>query len=439
MSTGDTIVARSTNPAPAARAVVRISGNLEPIRPIFSEKLPESRGGRRTGVVLGGGVRLPVLVSRFNAPASYTGEDALEISLAGGPAVTNRLIETLLGLPGVRQAEPGEFTARAYLNGRIKIDAAQGVAALIAADSRAQLEAARMVMDSTLGTSARQWSDRLAGLLALVEAGIDFADQEDVVAIGREDLRAGLCEIGCEIGAHKVSSTGREWSLSLPRVVLVGQPSAGKSTLFNALLGRQRSAVQREPGTTRDAIVEPLRLPGGSMVELVDLAGIDGSIKTGLDGRVHERVLAEIDRADAVVLCDPDSVFDATGLPDKPTLRVRTMADRPFSGKESADLALCALDGWHVDDLRTAMVALIGRAGPDAGGAIASRFAAAIEQCRQGIDGACGLLDGAGGAVPWEMVADELRTALDGLGVLAGRVDPDEVLGLIFRTFCVGK
>lgn len=370
-------------------------------------------------------------------PGSFTGEDAVDLVMPGGPAVVRRVLERITTLPGVRYAEAGEFTARAFTNGRISLDKARGVAMAIAAASAEELRAAQAWLTGAEGGRTRAWADRLAHLLALVEAGIDFTDQEDVVAIEPARLARELGELRGEIASRVSASAGRERAAGLVRVVLAGRPSAGKSTLFNALLGRERSVVDEAPGTTRDAVAEELALPGGGRIELVDLAGIGDAEAIGLDAEAARRAREELARAGAVVHCDPVSTFDLALPEGVPVLRVRTKADRPVVHSNIADIEVCALDGWHLDELRVRLAALVGQAGAGAGGAIAARIDAALAQASAHLTRAYEL--SVLKPIPWEIVAGEMRGALDRLGSVAGRVDPDEVLGLIFRTFCVGK
>ncbi|MCB9837037.1 MAG: 50S ribosome-binding GTPase [Phycisphaera sp.] len=437
MIPGGSIAALASAPGASPRALIRVSGSLDDLDAIFAQPIPRSRGAHRLVIHLGDGAELPALVAVSVAPSSYTGEDSLDIVIPGGPAIVERVLRVLTNAEGVRHAEAGEFTARAYMNGRLDLEQAKGVAMTIAASNADELRAAQRLMSSTQGSRSSRWNERLSRLLALVEAGIDFADQEDVVAIEPSVLATELHDLRAEIEPGFSSSAGSEQRTDLPRVVLAGAPSAGKSTLFNALVGRERSVVDEAWGTTRDAIVEELTLPGGGRIELVDLAGLDDAVANALNAEVQRRAREEIERADAIVYCDPNSTFDARLTGSLPTLRVRTKADQPTTSAGAADLEVCALDGWHLDELRARLAKLVGLTGAAAGGAIAARLDASLRRAGAHIESA--ELLASSGSVQWELIAGEMRLALDQLGVITGRIDPDEVLGLIFKTFCIGK
>ena len=437
MIAGGSIAAVASAPGTAPRAVLRASGSLDDLDAIFTQPIPRSRGSYTLAMRLGEDIELPVLVAVTVGPLSYTGQDSLDIVLPSGPALLDRVMRTMTGIECVRHAEAGEFTARAYANGRLDLEQAKGVAMTIAAASVEELRAAQRLMSSAPGSRASDWNAALSRLLALVEAGIDFADQEDVVAIEPTKLIAQLRAMRAEIEAGITSQTGSEDRTDLPRVVLAGEPSAGKSTLFNALVGRERSVVHEAPGTTRDAIAEEVSLPGGGRILLFDLAGLDDAGQGALDAQVQRRAHEEIQRADGIVHCDPSGAFDAKFAASVPTLRVRTKADQPIASATREDIEVCALDGWQLDELRARLAKLVGMTGISAGGANAARLDASLRRAAAHIE--CAETLAATMPVQWELIAGEMRSALDQLGIMTGRIDPDEVLGLIFKTFCIGK
>jgi tRNA modification GTPase len=393
----------------------------------------------RPGSPLGLPLRLPVLVCTYRAPASYTGEDSAEILMPGNPDLIARVLELLTAHEGVRPAGPGEFSARAYLNDKLTLEQADGVAAVIAAQTREQLAAAAALMAGR--TPYRAWAEELATLLALVEAGIDFTDQEDVVPIAPAALAARLRRLAAAMEDLLGGAGAREASGSLPRAVLAGAPNAGKSTLFNALLGRDRAVVSPVAGTTRDALEEELdlsvELPGGGSVLLVDLAGLESAVAGAAAVMAQAAACEAIAGAQVVVHCDPTGRFEPLGTV-KPVIRVRTKADLPGSPDGGGAISVCALDGWNLAVLRRAIA---DAACVDGGAsAVLPRHRRAVETTRAALRSALGAFGAEDRrlADP-ELVAGALRLGLDALGELVGRVSPDDVIGRIFATFCVGK
>lgn len=462
MNSGDTIIACSTRLSPSPRAIVRLSGPDVPrlARTIACETIVPRHA--TCGVVnVGSSLEIPVLCVLFVAPASYTGQDVLELALPGNPVLVERVIGALISTgDAVRRAEPGEFSARAFLHGKLTLEQAEGVAGVIAARTGEQLDAAARLLRGTTGARYRAWCDELLTLLALVEAGIDFTDQEDVVAISASDLagraRAIDNAIAAELGAARGSTSER----SQPVVLLVGAPNAGKSTLFNALLGRRRAVESPIPGTTRDVLREELDLgahvSGAGRVELCDSAGLDGSIVAGASDAAGQSATREaIADADVIVHCDPAGVFaECSGASEAPhVLRVRTKCDRasppaPVMARPgdrhvtAADIIpVCALDGWNMGALRRAIADASGVGG--VGGLAVARHAEAMRATRAALAGVidrAGLAGGQGaGLASAETMAESLRSALDAIGAVSGRASTEDILAKVFSAFCVGK
>jgi tRNA modification GTPase len=409
-----------------------------------------SRGAYRRRLVVGG-LDVACIALVFPGPGSYTGEDAVELQVPGNPVLLQRVMDGLIesgqarGIDA-RRAEAGEFTARAFLNGKMSLTRAEGVAAIIAAQSDAQLRAGRVLAGGRLGGLARAMADELAGTLALVEAGIDFTDQEDVVAIAPRDLYERLAAVRYRLGGQLERAVGSEQLEALPRVVLAGEPNAGKSTLFNALLGRTRAVVSAIAGTTRDVLVEPLAIDtphGPAEVMLADLAGADAA-GDALTRDMQRAAGRAVEQADLVLLCVP--VDEPT--PDRDAgkhLVVRTKADLAGSGGGAGGLAVSAVTGEGLDALRAEIARrLADRTVSLAADALAlqPRHEAALRAAHGHVADAAAQVERARDArhLPQpELIAAAMRSGLDELGRLAGDVTPDDVLGRVFATFCVGK
>ena len=448
MRTGDTIVALATpprSPGSSTHAVLRLSGAraMDALDHICTQPLTRRRSCAHTLIAVGQHT-LPATALLFPAPASYTGEDCVDLLLVDNPWLVEQVIAALLSHPETRAAEPGEFSARAYLAGRLTLDQAEGIAALIAARNQDQWHAARELASGRAGAAHQQRASTLAHLLALTEAGIDFTDQEDVVAITPADLRTRLCALIEELQSISAASMAESGCV---RVVLVGPPNAGKSTLFNALLGRRRAVTSSQAGTTRDALIEPLDLRPltAASVELIDLPGLDLGDPayqpvSELDAQARQQALSVVDSADVILRCDPlgQAVADARSL------LVRTQADRAAPGStHEGMLPVCALDGWGLPALRQALADRIETLHSTAAGSrsgVSALQASAVVRTMTHLQNAVDAIDPHGSRLDHlELIADELRSALDAMAPLAGRIEPDEILGLVFASFCIGK
>ncbi len=438
----ETIVAVASPPGRSPRGLIRASGPqvTDLIDTLLSRKRLEPRAPTPGRLRLSNHHALPILATLFPGPHSYTGEDVLELQLPGNPALLERVLMHLLNLPGagVRLAEPGEFTRRAFINGRIDLTRAEGIAATIGAVSDAQLRAAGLLRQGRLGRFAEQLVDRLARLLALVEAGIDFVDQDDVVAITPGALDAELADIARQL--TDLRGRCRSWSQlqSLPWVVLAGDPNAGKSTLFNALLGRERAVASSAAGTTRDVLTEPLRLDHAEVM-LVDMAGLDDAAGA-LDRAMQAAARAAIDRAELILALGPLRIeVGAT-----PIVRVAPKVDLG-AHDEQADVHVSAVTGEGLAELRQIIAARLNDRAVAIGGeamALQPRHEQALRSASEAIVQARRQLapqrEAADLHAP-ELVADTMRRALDQLAALGGEMTPDDVLGRVFATFCVGK
>ena len=448
--TGRPIAAIATAPGAAGIAVVRISG--EGALAIADKLCP---GAKVPPSALPAGsfrlVRLrdprdgsaidEALVLVFRAPHSYTGEDVVEFQTHGGRAAPSRVLDALLAL-GAAPAGPGEFTRRAFLNGRVALDRAEAVMDLVSAQGDRAARAAAEQLSGALGRRVDAiWEDLLA-LCADLEATLDFTDAEGLAAPIRFDERAAAIA-GSLRDLAATARTGRllrEGAL----VVLSGPPNAGKSTLFNRLLGERRAIVAPEAGTTRDSLEETLLL-GGIPVRLVDTAGLrEAGSAVEREGVERARDLAA--RADLVLALRPaDEAPDdrAVARPDGPrTLFVETKADlRPAPRAEAdAPLRVSAVTGEGIPELERTILAALGTdpAAGEGGVAVSERHAALLREAAASVDEARAIFDDGAEAVAVP-AADRLRDAAESLARITGRSYTESLLDAVFGRFCVGK
>lgn len=462
-SGGDTIVAVATAPGPAAIGLVRISGAearvvagriVKAASPV--EELPPRLAVR--GRAHAAGLPLDeVVVTVFKAPASYTGEDLVEISAHGSPYILSRIVESACA-QGARPARPGEFTLRAFLNGKMDLAQAEGVGALIRARTDLSHRAALNQLSGGLSRQVRELRETVLDLLARVEAQIDHAD-EGVPLLAADEAARELEALGRRLAALAADARAGTRLAEGVRVVLVGPPNAGKSSLLNALLGRERAIVLDSPGTTRDALEEAADL-GGLPAVLVDTAGLREGALDPVERIGMERTRAALASAD-VALC----LFDRsqTRGPADDVLAAEVLAAARGSGASAvavlnkSDLPPAA--GWsppggfretvEVSALTGAglagLVAAVHRtagfqpSGVDALEGLATAAARhndALARTGKAFDAAARALKTGAGE---EIAAVPLREALAALGEILGEGGAEELLGAIFSRFCIGK
>ena len=453
MVTSDTIAALSSAAGPAARMIVRASGPAAlRLADAVWASAPEQAGAYR-GPLRVCGMTVPACwLYVFRAPRSYTGEDLVEFHIPGNPLLARMLLDALAAA-GARGADPGEFTARAYFNGRIDLTEAEGVAATIAAGNEQELRAARQLLAGELARRLQPATDLVAETLALVEVGIDFVD-EDVTVLSAADLTERVGRADGMLRELLDHSARFERLTHEPRVVLVGRPNAGKSTLLNALAGHERAVTSPVAGTTRDVLTADVPLARG-LIKLTDAAGVEGGLEVehstaalaDIGQQMRGNALRAVESADVVVLVrDIADERPDPNLPTRPDLLVLTKSDlRTTAHAMTGGLSVSAHTGEGLDQLRDELDKLaFGAAGTGWSSlALNARHIAAVTEARDALARVAAHVSAHvsahGGAAGAEFVALELREALNALGRVTGVVTPDDLLGRVFSAFCIGK
>jgi len=449
-STQETIAALATPVGTSAIAVVRASGpeSAKISQAVFGQPLPPRVATHQDYRDSDGNVLDDVLATLFAAPNSYTGEDTLEISCHGNPFIAQKILEDLFAR-GCRPAEAGEFTRRAFLSGRIDLSQAEAVMDLIHARSERALTAANQQLRGSLGRHLAQLTDELLCTLARIEAYIDFPD-EDLPAEDRGIVRGAIEQLIA--GTKRLLATQHYGDLLRDgiKTVIIGEPNAGKSSLLNRLVGRERALVSPEPGTTRDFIEERLVI-GPHCIRLIDTAGLNpspaplerlGIAKTleraaeadlflfVLDGtRPHPAFPPEI----SAQLSAPNAIV----VLNKADLGVRPEAARELAGREIVEVS--ALTGVGIEALSSAIVRHAESFSQTQGDeiiAINARHAGSLNRAQVFLAEALTKLETSG---PIELLASDLRGALDTFGEIGGKIDNERMLDRLFSTFCIGK
>lgn len=482
--TNDTIAAVSSAAGAAARSIVRLSGPdaIGLAGGVFSEPLGELAGFSSIGGIVAVNapypVSVPAMAYLFRRPRSYTRQDVVELHVPG-EVVAAMICEALIDA-GARQAEAGEFTARAFFSGRLDLASAEAVADVIDSAADAQLRSAVGMLDGALARLCRPAAETLTEALALTEAAIDFAD-EDLAPASAGELAATLRKVADDLDG--VLATSGRWSAagSEARVAIAGRPNAGKSSLLNVISGIDRAIISALAGTTRDVLTAPAELSENLRVMLMDAAGLEALAEnpdpltraihsaarqavasaeavlfvidaSSDDHEADERLLAEIielnRRAPLLILANKIDLLD----------RKRPIAGDSFSRRRNDDggntvatlrhrfdqdiFPVSALTGAGLDDLRKVLAKRLGfSASPHAGGLMLhSRQRRAISAAADAARRAGELFASADEVADTaELAAVELRSALSALGELTGQVVTEDILSAIFSRFCVGK
>jgi len=472
----DTIVAIATPPGRGGIGIVRLSGpdarkiaapmlrlrhELEPGRAVLGEfvdpggEAAELRSAGQPGAAVPTRASLSpdraerideVVVTYFARPHSYTTEDVIEISAHGSPVVLRHIVELCLA-GGARLAEPGEFTMRAFLNGRIDLTQAEAVRELIDAQTLYQAKVAAQQLEGALSRRLQPIKQKLVELIALLEAGIDFAEDDvsvlpdgvilDHIARVREPLE----QLAASFAFGKIVHEG----LTL---AIVGRPNVGKSSLFNRLVERERAIVTATPGTTRDLVSETVAI-GGIPVRLVDTAGIRQALDEAESIGIRKSMEALADADLVLVVVDasqPETTEDAELLrqaESRTAIVVGNKCDLGISGQWSVDsgqkLSTSCITGEGIAELRAEILRHIGgEAGAqvEAGFLTNVRHHGLIKDSLTALDAA---KNAVAGKIPHEMLLLDLYNALRPLDAITGATTTDDILNLIFSTFCVGK
>ena len=466
MDIASTIAAISTPAGMGALAVIRMSGpqSIDIGGRVFRAKsgqalLQQPHGTVRYGSIVDGEREVDeVMVSVFRAPRSFTGQDMVEIACHGSPVIQRQIVQLLLQ-HGAKPAAPGEFTLRAFLQGRLDLAQAEAVAVLIASSSEAARRMAMQQLRGGVSSLLKGLRQRLVHLMAMLELELDFSEEEDVEFASREELRELLLDVRAE--AERLAGTfaaGNALKEGIP-VAIAGRPNAGKSTLLNRLLREERALVSDIPGTTRDSIEEQISL-GGMAFRLIDTAGLRSTTDV-VEQMGIARARARIGQASVVLY-----LVDAATAPAECLVEVEAVAQGMEAGQRMLVLVAKAdsapqnaaelVKYLHNSNIRQKVLMLSARSGegcdaledalmevgrsllPEEGSVVLTnaRHEHALRAAIEGIDGALG---GIGRGLTADLLAVELRYALEHIGSITGEITTEEVLGDIFANFCIGK
>lgn len=423
----DTIFALSSGAPPAAIGVIRVSGpDAGTVMAHLTGSASEPRSPSLQTLRNHDGDALDqALIIWFPGPSTATGEDLLELHCHGGRAVIAAVEQALAAIDGLRLAEPGEFTRRAFANGRIDLSEADGLADLLAADTELQRAAAIQMAGGVFSRETEQWRERLLRLSAQVEAALDFSDEDDVEALP-QSFADNLADLAGEVERWLARPRAEKLGEGV-RVVLAGPPNTGKSTLFNALTDSEAAITSPIAGTTRDVIERAVGVDGVPFV-FVDTAGLRGESDDAIEVIGIERAERELAKADLVLWLGPQ------GEGPKGSLEVAARSDAPdFEEKSGAVFTVSAISGEGIVALRAEVIARAKAILPKPG-------EAALNQRQHGlVSEAHKALLGAGEQSDPLIAGEELRRARLAFDRLIGRATTEDMLDALFGRFCIGK
>ena len=431
MNTADTIYALSSGAPPAAIAIIRISGPqaFNAVRALAG-RVPSPRRASlaelrhpETGEPLD-----RALTIVFPGPNSASGEDLAELHLHGGRAVVRAVEIALAGIAGLRKAEPGEFTRRTFLNGRIDLNEAEGLADLLTAETEWQRRAASAMMGGGFSQNVEDWRTEILTLSALTEAELDFSDEDDVGFQNKHYISEGCLRLSAVMAAILAQPAAEKLRDGL-RVVLGGPPNSGKSTLLNALVDRDAAIVSDIAGTTRDIIEVPVAVEGLPLL-FIDTAGVRNEISDSIEAIGIDRARNAFANADIILWLG----IEQEGPSHPHLLEIEAKADDPLHQRKSdTAVALSAKSGVGISEL-LARIAVLAKAllpPPD-------QFAINARQ-RTLLASAASALRDAADSTDWLITAEQLRQARLALDSLTGRAHTEDMLDSLFARFCVGK